>query len=536
MAYKENEDMETLIETRGEGGFIITAPSHGTVNPDGDYKLKYGGLDSIPSITPEERQQLFDVAKSFNVSKNSTSDSIQGNILDVVKNITVFRDEKNDPFAFHNGNCYPLKSKDVKAHIIRLMHDSSGKPFKDKDVAEALATLECKAITTGDKITLHNRVAWQNNRIMYDLGNGKAVKIGPRNWKTVNAPILFRRYSHQQVQCDPISGGNPWMMFKYMNIPEKYRLETFVLLVSCLVPDIAHPIFHPHGAHGSGKTTLCKLIKRLIDPSCVEVIIAPKNKVDLISQIHRHHLPLFDNMSKLDGEMSDILCMACTGGSFAKRALYTDDDEIIFNLKRCVGINGINLLITKPDLLDRTMLLNCERITSEQRKREADLLKDFDEVMPEILGGMFDILSKAMAIHPQVDLDELPRMADFATWGYAIAEALGTGRGTQFIADYQSNIKRQNAEVLQHSSLCLAVTQFMRDKKEWEGTVKGAYLELHSIAEPSKADSTFPNDPKNLRRYLERIQTTLAESEHITYTFSDRPKKDGYHVEFRRKA
>jgi hypothetical protein len=59
------EDKKALIETRGEGGFIIVAPSHGKVNPAGDYVLKAGGFDSIVTITPGEREQLHRLARTF---------------------------------------------------------------------------------------------------------------------------------------------------------------------------------------------------------------------------------------------------------------------------------------------------------------------------------------------------------------------------------------------------------------------------------------------------------------------------------------
>lgn len=59
-------DNETLIETRGEGGFIVLAPSHGPVHPSGKpWKVREGSIDSIPTITPEEREALFAVARSF---------------------------------------------------------------------------------------------------------------------------------------------------------------------------------------------------------------------------------------------------------------------------------------------------------------------------------------------------------------------------------------------------------------------------------------------------------------------------------------
>lgn len=58
-------DKQSLIETRGEGGYIIVAPSNGKVHKEGAYKLLNGGFASIPRITPEERLTLWDIARLF---------------------------------------------------------------------------------------------------------------------------------------------------------------------------------------------------------------------------------------------------------------------------------------------------------------------------------------------------------------------------------------------------------------------------------------------------------------------------------------
>jgi putative DNA primase/helicase len=58
--------LHTLIETRGEGGLVIIAPSGGEVHPGGKpYVLLAGGISTITTITTEERQALFTVARSF---------------------------------------------------------------------------------------------------------------------------------------------------------------------------------------------------------------------------------------------------------------------------------------------------------------------------------------------------------------------------------------------------------------------------------------------------------------------------------------
>ncbi len=59
--------VKTLIETRGEGGLIIVAPSHGGVHPSGKrYILLSGGVSSIRTITAHQRERLFAVARAFN--------------------------------------------------------------------------------------------------------------------------------------------------------------------------------------------------------------------------------------------------------------------------------------------------------------------------------------------------------------------------------------------------------------------------------------------------------------------------------------
>ncbi len=61
----QRADKKALIETRGEGGFVIVAPSHGAVNLKGAYVLVSGGVATIATITPAERRVLFDVARIF---------------------------------------------------------------------------------------------------------------------------------------------------------------------------------------------------------------------------------------------------------------------------------------------------------------------------------------------------------------------------------------------------------------------------------------------------------------------------------------
>jgi bifunctional DNA primase/polymerase-like protein len=61
-----NDKIKVKIETRGEGGFIILAPSNGKVHPSGKaYRLRAGGFSTIPTLTPDERHDLHQLARAF---------------------------------------------------------------------------------------------------------------------------------------------------------------------------------------------------------------------------------------------------------------------------------------------------------------------------------------------------------------------------------------------------------------------------------------------------------------------------------------
>jgi len=59
--------IETLIETRGEGGYALAPPSPRACHPlNFPYKLLAGDLADIPFVGPDQRQAMLSAARSFN--------------------------------------------------------------------------------------------------------------------------------------------------------------------------------------------------------------------------------------------------------------------------------------------------------------------------------------------------------------------------------------------------------------------------------------------------------------------------------------
>ena len=63
------------------------------------------------------------------------------------------------------------------------------------------------------------------------------------------------------------------------------------------------------------------------------------------------------------------MCKAVTGIGHTKRELYTNDNDIIYEHRRCLGLNGINVALTEADALDRSIFIELEDI-DENREKE----------------------------------------------------------------------------------------------------------------------------------------------------------------------
>ena len=67
LAQNPDDTIKTLIETRGEGGFTIIAPSHGATHPTGKpwYTKDATGIGTIPTITSAERDALHAICRQL---------------------------------------------------------------------------------------------------------------------------------------------------------------------------------------------------------------------------------------------------------------------------------------------------------------------------------------------------------------------------------------------------------------------------------------------------------------------------------------
>jgi hypothetical protein len=436
----------------------------------------------------------------------------------------LFTDQYQRAFAVVAVNAHAetiaIASNNFKHWIARQYYTEKQGTMSSEDISSVLNTLTGRALFDGPRRHIDLRVASMDDAIYYDLTSKtwRAVKITKDGWSIAQAPVLFARYNNQLPQREPIRDYPSDILNQFIALTniavEEHKLLLKVYLVALFLPDISKPVLITHGEQGSAKTFLQRLVKLSVDPSEADTLAIPKSPAELIQQLSHNYVALYDNLSALDDWASDLFCKAVTGSGASKRLLYSNDDDMIYSFKRCVMLNGINVVARKADLLDRALMVQLERIPREKRRKESELLAELDRIKPAVLGYIMDILVQVLKRKGEVRLAEYPRLADFAEYGELIARCMGYPEG-RFTEAYFNNQKLQTVEALEAQPIGTAVMKFMESLDKWgPGALSELLEQLEGTAAKLKLNTksrTWPKAPHVLSRRLNEVKTNLRE-------------------------
>lgn len=441
-------------------------------------------------------------------------------ILDIVKELEIYKADMDDICAkiYINGQMKNLKvgSDTFRQWIILEYNKKTERIPSSENITKVVNLLKAKGMFL-EPVKIGQRCMAINDTIYYDLANskGEVVKISKNGWEiTTDSECIFDSNVMMKAQVRPIEYDSLNILDNYFRYKDENHLVLQkVALVSLFIDNIQRPICVLHGEKGSAKTSTMKLIRNIVDPSIVPTTSLPRNVDDLAVTLSNQYLICFDNIDRISNDISDLLCTAVTGGGYAKRKLYTDSEQQIMNFRKGIVLNGINVVATRSDLLDRSILMELDRIPANERMLENELNKMIEADMPKILGTIFTTISKAMNKYNSVQLDNLGRLADFTKWGYAIAEVSGIG-GDVFLDAYLNNQNDSNHEAILSSPVGSSIMKLIKDKAKWEGTPTALLSELKNIAEEENInmnDNIWPKAPNALSRRLNEIKSNLQD-------------------------
>jgi hypothetical protein len=292
---------------------------------------------------------------------------------------------------------------------VRPLLGLAGAPSSEA-LQSALNVIEAKAHFDAPERQVHIRVGGLDGRLYLDLCDTtwRAVEIGSTGWRVIdNPPVRFRRAAGMQPLPMPVPGGSIELLRSFLNV----QTDTdFVLVVAwalaCLRNRGPYPVIVLSGEQGSAKSTFSAILRALLDPNTAPLRALPREDRDLFIAASNGHVLAFDNVSGLPPWISDTLCRLATGGGFALRQLYSDQEEVLFDAARPVILNGIEEIVTRPDLADRAVFLTLEPIQEERRRPEAELWAAFEAVRPQLLGALLDAVVVGLRRLPETRLEK----------------------------------------------------------------------------------------------------------------------------------
>ena len=204
----------------------------------------------------------------------------------------------------------------------------------------AMGILEGEALFAEPEQAVFLRLAQHEEAIYLDLAHAlwEVVEVTATGWRVLQrSPMKFlRRPGMLPLPC-PEAGGSLADLRSFINVSNDVDWRIVVAwLVAALRPCGPYPVLTLHGEQGAAKSTLARLLRALVDPDQAPLRAEPRGVRDLMVAAANAWMLAFDNLSHLPPWLSDALCRLATGGGFGTRALFTNQEEALFDAQRPV--------------------------------------------------------------------------------------------------------------------------------------------------------------------------------------------------------
>lgn len=460
--------------------------------------------------------------------RENKRDSVIAAVLDA--GVTFWRDQRGAAFATvpRDGRLerYPVRSQAFR-NIVRLVFGDANpvvvrgrgaevmRPgsVPEQALQEAVGAFEAMALRGAE----HHpavRVCRHAGAVWIDLGrpDWSLIRAAPDGWRHVDtAEVPLVRPGGLLALPAPVASATALADLQALLNIEK--VQDFMLatawLVAALHPKGPFPVLALDGEQGSGKSTACRMLRRLVDPNVADMRAVPRDERDLVVAARNGRVVALDNVSYIEPSMADALCRVATGGGIGERMLYTNSEEHTVYVQNPVLLNGIPSLLARGDLADRAIAITLPAIPDHRRRPEEDIWASFDSAAPGILALLLEGLVLALRHAPGLKLSRLPRMADFAKIACASAPAFGWTVEAMLDA-IEDNRAGAVAGVIEADAIASAVQAIAAEEQFWQGTATELLVRLNDRTSLERQrEKDWPRDATRMSNRLRRVAPAL---------------------------
>lgn len=436
-------------------------------------------------------------------------------LIELSSTLELFHDDDRNGYAvissLNGREVWPIESLAFRSWLSQQYYELTEKGVTSKALNDAITTINAKALYSSLPRKVFQRTASVKERIYIDLADDKwrVIEIDAHGWRILeSSPVMFVRRPGMAPLPAPVNGSLTDLATILNVYPEDMPL-VYGWLLTAARGSGPYPILALQGEQGTGKSTVTRMLRNLVDPSVVPLRGLNRDMRDFLVTARNNHVIVLDNLSGISAEMSDLICRISTGGGFAERRLYTNSEEVIVDMQRPVILNGIDEIATRGDLVDRALILQLPFIADFSRNDEESIWRRYEEMRPGLIGGLCTVLSYALRNYPNTKLATKPRMADFALWGSASEGALGFAPGI-FMAAYFRNRDLGIQAARESLPFADAIEKLMGELSDWSGTATELMNEAERVASASaKRSPAWPRTGKGASNALSRAAPVL---------------------------
>ena len=484
-----------------------------------------GSLDALMMIKmaaadPKEPASRASMILDDNVEKYSKTIDDDGSVYFWIKR----DDESYDAFAHDDEK--------LARFVIRKYGEIYGPPLSRPAAMQAIGYHTAKGDVPGNLIRhTGKRVIRVKDTVWIDLQDkeNSIYKItpehcGPTEPYSPKLGILFYRGAGSQMPMPHRREGD-WLNWfaEMLRVPKDRRMlfRLHVCHMFCMWQETPFMMFS--GPEGSGKTVATTMVKELVDPTGMNSAThsLPKDENKLAMMLSKEQTQLFDNISYVSPQVSDMLCQACTGGTYRYRELYTSNNVLTMPFRKMrILFTGISkTAIRAPDLASR--ILHYEVLPGKDPGVKEELETEYLENRPYILYAALETVSKAMReynskLEHYAKFKTKTRMAGFERFGRAIAYVLGDRDGSA-ITQYQEIMHDDMSMMVADEPMLRMTEKILEDEPSgrYYNLTNKFYARIREIAiEDDTIDEKGRDFPKNvvfLRRQMDKLKGAFLE-------------------------
>ncbi|CED58348.1 Putative uncharacterized protein [Moritella viscosa] len=410
-------------------------------------------------------------------------------------------------FALYRGKPYfvfegeainkmvPIDSPEFNGFIGKLIKLALGKAPSPRLMKPALENLKNEIILDGvvveaAEFNSYLNAAFPNEGVILDSNDQNGGSLLLRDGvvtspETATGLTFIHKPAKGKLTYIP-SGGDNLKLEKLHDLFSNLNRNQFYLILAYITFILAHPrsqgltypMLYVYGSAGTGKTTVVKLITKLLGLGQDTVKTLPKSERDLVAIAANHYILCFDNVANISNELSNAFCNVVTGATVTARTLHTNTDTTDIEYHQPMIMTAITLP-RQYDLTTRAAFIHTSKPTKSY-KNENEIFQLLDAMLPEVQSWLLDTAAKTMKNVVDVESIIDHRAASYIQWVAGFEKTMGIeDQSIQkcFMKETEEGLNQQTAE---HNPFITSIAGAVEEFGEFTGTPTEVHKALGS--------------------------------------------------------